>query len=139
MSFSMNTKNVVSKNEIKKEHLCALCQGVLVNPWECKECKNRFHQTCLNNFAKETGQCPMQCAKPRFINITVQIAKELRNVKFVCNNSDLGCPKILNYEEVAGHADQCRYMPVKCQAYNKCKTKCIRMEIEKHQAVCPNL
>jgi len=81
----------------------------------------------------------MQCAKPRFINITVQIAKELRNVKFVCNNSDLGCPKILNYEEVPGHADQCKYLPVKCQAYNKCKTKCIRMEIEKHQAVCPNL
>jgi hypothetical protein len=55
MSFSMNSKNVVGKNQVKKDLLCALCQAILIEPWECKECLSRFHQVCLNKFAKETG------------------------------------------------------------------------------------
>ena len=51
----MNSKNVLGGgSKVKPELLCALCQSILVDPWECKECHNRFHQVCLNKFAKET-------------------------------------------------------------------------------------
>lgn len=43
MSFSMNSRNVVGKDQVKPELLCALCQAILIDPWECKECRNRYH------------------------------------------------------------------------------------------------
>ena len=105
VSFAMNSQNVVGshKNAIKKEFLCALCQAILVEPWECKECSNRFHQNCLNRFAKETGQCPFMCAKPRFISIKNELERQLQDMQFVCKNSELGCQKILSYTEVQTH------------------------------------
>ena len=80
MSFSMNSKNVVGRDQVKPELLCALCQAILIDPWECKECKNRFHQICLNKFAKETGQCPMMCSKPRFISVKKEVEKQLQGM-----------------------------------------------------------
>ena len=55
MSFSMNSKNVIGQNQVNKDLLCSLCQAILVEPWQCNECNQRFHQVCLNKFAKETG------------------------------------------------------------------------------------
>lgn len=103
MSFSMNPKNVLSKNQIKKDLICALCQAILVDAMKCKECKNRFHKTCLNKFCRETGQCPMQCKKPKFISCQREVEKQIKNLKFACNNSDLGCDKVLSYEDAQIH------------------------------------
>jgi hypothetical protein len=100
MSFSMNSRNVIAQKSIKKEFLCALCQAILVDPMKCKECKNHFHTACLNKFCRETGACPMQCKKPRFIGLGKDLMKELQALKFACVNSDLGCDKVLSYTEV---------------------------------------
>ena len=42
MSFSMNSRNVHGQ-QARPDLICALCQGILIEPWECKECHNRFH------------------------------------------------------------------------------------------------
>lgn len=84
MSFSMNTQNVLSQKKIKEEFLCALCQAILVDALRCKSCLKHFHRTCLKKFCKETGQCPMMCAKPRFISIQKEIDKQLKGIKFSC-------------------------------------------------------
>jgi predicted Zn-ribbon and HTH transcriptional regulator len=94
----MNSKNVISQKQIKKEFLCALCQAILVDPMKCKECGNHFHQACLNKFCRETGECPMLCKRPKFISIKKEIDKLLQNLKFSCANADLGCEKVLDYE-----------------------------------------
>lgn len=60
-------------------------------------------------------------------------------MKFVCNNHGLGCSAVLSYLEVQDHDQYCPYTPVKCEAFNVCKTKCIRKEINKHEAACPNI
>ena len=49
----------------------------------------------------------------------------------------MGCTAILTYREVQDHDQKCEYQPVKCQAFSRCQTKCIRKEIERHEAVCP--
>ena len=103
MSFSMNARNVVGANQVPPSLLCALCQAILFDPWECKECRNRYHQICLNKFAKETGQCPMLCAHPKFVNVKKEVEAKLRSMQFVCNHKSLGCAKILSYEEVREH------------------------------------
>jgi hypothetical protein len=41
------------------------------------------------------------------------------------------------YAQVAAHDEECQFVPVKCEAYKHCKTKCVRKEIERHEAVCP--
>ena len=105
---------------------------------KCKECNNRFHKACLNKFCRETGQCPMLCKKPKFISIQKEIEKKLKNLTFACNNSYLGCDKLLTYEEAQIHVNTCKYSLVKCEAYKSCKTKCIRKDIDMHQAICPN-
>ncbi len=81
----------------------------------------------------------MMCQRPRFISVKKEVEKQLQDMKFVCNNQQLGCNKILSYAEVQTHDLECKYAPVKCDAYTKCKTKCTRKDIDKHQAVCPNI
>lgn len=81
----------------------------------------------------------MQCKKPKFISIKKEVDKQLRDVKFVCNNHALGCQAVLSYLEVQDHDSYCPYTPVKCEAFSHCKTKCIRKEINKHEAACPNI
>ena len=100
MSFALNNKNVIGREQVPRELLCALCSAILVEPWECKECKERFHQVCLNKFAKETGQCPMQCKKPRFVSIKKQVEQKLQQMEFQCKNKNLGCTMTLSYAEV---------------------------------------
>ena len=99
----MNSKNVIGKNQVRADLLCALCQAILIEPWGCKECKSRFHQVCLNKFAKETGSCPMMCKKPKFISIKKDVEKQLRDIKFACNNASLGCTAVLTYIDVQDH------------------------------------
>ena len=139
MSFSMNSKNVIGQDQVTKDLLCALCQAILIDPWECRECKCRFHQVCLNKFAKETGQCPMQCKKPRFINIKKDVEKQLSQMEFICKNKQFGCNQVLSYQEVQDHDQFCDYQPIKCAAFATCKTKCLRKDIDMHQAACPNI
>ena len=103
MSFALNSQNVIGvrgQAGVPRELLCALCSAILVDPWECKECKERFHQVCLNKFAKETGQCPMQCKKPRFVSIKKQVEQQLLAMEFQCKNKNLGCQATLSYAEV---------------------------------------
>ena len=100
MSFALNRTNVIGMEEVPAELTCALCSAILVEPWECKECKQRFHQVCLNKFAKETGQCPMMCKKPRFVSIKKEVEKRLQAMEFRCKNASLGCPITLSYAEV---------------------------------------
>ena len=81
----------------------------------------------------------MLCNKPRFINVKKEVEKQLKDMQFVCNNQNFGCQQILSYEEVQDHDSMCKFTPTKCEAFVKCKQKCIRRDIEKHQAVCPNV
>ena len=47
-------------------------------------------------------------------------------------NQDLGCDKVLSYDEVLVHDLECEYAVVKCAAYDFCKTKCIRKDLDMH-------
>lgn len=81
----------------------------------------------------------MMCAKPRFISVKKEVEKQLQDMQFICNNQSLGCQQILSYQQVQSHDVECGFAPTKCEAFSKCKTKCIRKDIDKHQAVCPNV
>lgn len=41
----------------------------------------------------------------------------------------MGCNKILNYADIPKHDKECEFQPVKCLAFDKCGTKCIRRDI----------
>ena len=79
----------------------------------------------------------MQCVKPKFLSVKKEVEKKLQKMQFKCRNHTMGCTQVLQYQEVASHDCQCEFTPVKCSAYRHCKTKCIRKEIERHEAVCP--
>ncbi len=79
----------------------------------------------------------MLCKRPKFISIKKEIDKLLQNLKFTCANTDLGCEKILNYEQVQNHDSICKFALVRCEAFDKCKTKTIRKDIEMHKSICP--
>lgn len=81
----------------------------------------------------------MMCKKPRFVSIKKEVDKQLNLMEFMCTNKHFGCSEILSYSEVQQHDAYCEYHPVKCQAYAHCKTKCLRREIDMHEAACPNI
>lgn len=87
---------------------------------------------CLNKFARETGQCPFQCKKPRFIDISKEVNKKLNSMEFFCKNKGLGCTQKLSYSDVQAHDLVCDYQPVKCESFAKCKTKTLRKDIDLH-------
>ena len=60
-------------------------------------------------------------------------------MRFACKNKALGCMQVLSYTEVQTHDDYCQFLPVKCQAFDKCKVKTLRKDIDLHQAACPNI
>ena len=53
-------------------------------------------------------------------------------MEFQCKNKSLGCQATLSYAEVQTHDNFCDYQPVKCQAFDKCKTKTLRKDIDLH-------
>lgn len=130
----MNIKNVVTdgKTPVKKELQCALCHAILVQPMKCKDCKQHYDQACLNKFCRETGACPLQCKKPKFVFIAKEVEKALNDVKFTCVYKDLGCEQILTYQQAMNHDKECPFGLVKCDAYSLCKTRCLRKEIGMH-------
>ena len=137
-SVSMNSQNLISSQlKIKEELLCALCSGILFNPIRCKACKKHYHRACLKKFCKETRQCPMLCEKPRFVSIEKEIQKLTKDLKFSCVNQVLGCEKVLGYQDVLSHGQNCEYTAIKCEAYSDCKTKCIKKDINSHLLICP--
>lgn len=144
MSFSMNARHVLpvagqQPAGVRSDLLCALCQAILVEPLKCQDCKNHFHTACLNKFCRETGACPMQCRRPKFVPVKKELLRDLQGLKFQCTNSAHGCERVLSYQEVVlgQHDQQCRYAMVKCEAHSHCKTRCTRKEIEQHQSICP--
>ena len=74
----------------------------------------------------------MQCKKPRFVSIKKQVEQKLLAMEFQCKNKNLGCQATLSYAEVQTHDNFCDYQPVKCQAFDKCKTKTLRKDIDLH-------
>ena len=60
-------------------------------------------------------------------------------MEFQCKNKSLGCPVTLSYLEVQTHDTFCDYQPVKCQAFDKCRTKTLRKDVDLHQAACANI
>ena len=77
--------------------------------------KNRFHHKCLEKFHNETGMCPMQCKKPKFLSIKKEVEKKLQKMQFKCRHHLMGCTKVLTYKEVASHDNDCEFTPVKCE------------------------
>ncbi len=102
----MQTSNLLSKDQLKPEFLCALCSAILVDPVQCKSCKYRFHHKCLEKFYKETESCPMQCQKPKFLSVKKEVEKKLSKMQFKCKNHSQGCNKVLSYKEVAQHDEE---------------------------------
>ena len=86
MSFSMNARQVLpiagKPGGVRPELLCSLCQAILVDPLKCQDCKNNFHTACLNKFCRETGSCPMQCKRPKFVPVKKELLRELESLKF---------------------------------------------------------
>lgn len=134
---ALNQRNLLTKDQLKEEYLCGLCQAILAEPVECKSCKKRYHHKCLEKFYLETGTCPMECKKCKFINVKKEVEKKLAKMQFRCRNYQMGCSEILNYLDVQAHDERCQFQPVKCQAYSGCKTKSVRADIRSHEAVCP--
>lgn len=84
--LGLNQANLVTKDQLREEYLCGLCQAILVDPVECRSCKKRFHHKCLEKFFNETGMCPMQCPKVKFLSVKKEVEKKLQKMKFKCRN-----------------------------------------------------
>ena len=127
--------------------ICTICQGILVNPKECKLCQRSFCTPCLDKWRVNSSICPNQCKNPHFTNSHLVIRNSLDKLKFRCYNKS--CEVVLSYaDKISGkHEDICAVANdstlVKLNEDNRfvitcsfCNQKMALREVSAHEKEC---
>ena len=112
---------------------CAICEEVLRDPVQC--CRNGHHfcRNCITENRRYSPKCPTckdrveTLARPqRFLVNT------LSSLKISCENSERGCPKIVELGSLDTHVATCGFSPMPC-SNDQCEEIISRRDKEIHE------
>ena len=114
---------------VKEEVTCSICLDIKIGPLMCQKCQNSYCAKCIENWRKNSYQCPFKCEYPSYQS--ARIVKNLickLNVK--CKN---GCNKIIPYEKLQSHYEsECEKLNFK-ERYDKLLIKFNELSLEKKE------
>lgn len=100
--------------------VCPIDSMIPFHPLMCSKCQTIFCEDCLEKWNERSKACPLRC-KP-FVAIPVDsliIHQQLESIKFKCENFEVGCKKMLKYEEKEEHEKICPYKKKNCNFCNE--------------------
>ena len=127
--------------------LCSICQGILINPQECRSCQRSYCFSCINEWRTRSTHCPNLCKKPLYVQAHLIIRNLLDKLIFRCRND--ACHEKLSYTAKIKreHEINCiiddstsilnlnrGQIEISCTF---CDTKFPLKEIKDHEAACP--
>ena len=126
--------------------ICSICQGIIVNPQECRACQRSFCLDCINQWRTRSDHCPNLCKKPLYVQSHLVVRNLLDKLVFRCRNS--ACKENLSYASKIkrDHESNCevehsdsllrlngRVVEINCTF---CDVKFPPKEIKEHEAKC---
>ena len=126
----IDKKDIINQDfftNISDSSFCFICNGILLEPYQCDKCKNNFCKACIEDFYMKNKKCYFNCLD---INLTENkvIKNQLSNLKFKCKN---GCNnKEIPYLELRNHYEElCPFSNYKNE-YNKLLNELEQLKLE---------
>ena len=118
---------------------CIICTEVLRDPVQCRSNEHHFCRNCITEHLKHSQNCPT-CKDPLTDRTLVRPqrfpANTLSNLKISCENSERGCPAIVELGSLITHVASCEFNPVPC-SNDQCDEIISRRDKEIHESkVC---
>nr|XP_022326008.1 E3 ubiquitin-protein ligase NRDP1-like isoform X2 [Crassostrea virginica]XP_022326009.1 E3 ubiquitin-protein ligase NRDP1-like isoform X2 [Crassostrea virginica] len=107
------------RQEVNKEFICPICQGVLENPQQVSECEHAFCKACIDEWLKRQPTCPVDRKRisPKDLKPVPRILTNLlSNLEIACDNANYGCTTVVKLEKLPEHLRECYHSqtPVQC-------------------------
>ena len=123
------------------EHFhCSICYNVLKEPVMCRNNEHIFCRDCISEHLNvNSHRCP-ECNEELTVETLSPAPRLVKNylsqLKIKCDYSDRGCPEHIRLVELASHAANCYFAPVKC-SNEECGMLINKRELVHHEAtVC---
>ena len=113
--------------QINDSSICFICNGIILEPYQCDKCKNNFCKACIEDFYIKNKKCYFNCSDINLIENKI-LKNQLSNLKFKCKN---GCiNKEIPYLDLRNHYEEkCPFSNYKNE-YNKLLNEIEKLKIE---------
>ena len=96
---------------------CVICTKVLRDPVQCRRNEHHFCRNCIIEHLKHSQNCPT-CKDHLTIKTLVKpqrfLANNLSKLKISCQNSERGCPAVVELGSLNTHVASCEFNPIPC-------------------------
>ncbi|XP_048346175.1 E3 ubiquitin-protein ligase PDZRN3 isoform X2 [Sphaerodactylus townsendi] len=102
--------------EVDPDFKCNLCHKVLEDPLTTP-CGHVFCAGCVLPWVVQQGSCPVQCRRisTKELNHVLPLKSLILKLDIKCANQARGCPKVVQLQHLAAHAEMCDYSPARCR------------------------
>ena len=122
-----------SDESILENIICPICQNLIWNIVECKDCGAFFCKFCLDLSLKSKNSCPMCRTFPFKMSQSKGLKKFFRNIKIKCSNKK--CKQKIEYSDYINHLEKCPFKLYQCNNEG-CNQKDILTDIKIHSGEC---
>jgi hypothetical protein len=132
--YQLATRRIEENPKLKLEYLlCMLCKNTLWVPEKCRGCNTHFCKFCIEFHRLKTKNCPM-CGFEYIRTIADHFLNEdLNSLKVKCIYNFNGCNKIMDYQSVRSHEEECVYKEKLCE---ECNSKILKKNYHTHIVLC---
>ena len=114
---------------------CVICREVLKDPVQCRRNEHHFCRNCITKHLRHSRNCPT-CKDPLTVGTLARpqrfLANTLSSLKISCENSERGCPKIVELGSLDTHVATCGFSPMPC-SNDQCDEIISRRDKEIHE------
>mmetsp|Transcript_36773 Transcript_36773/g.36399 ORF Transcript_36773/g.36399 Transcript_36773/m.36399 type:complete len:204 (+) Transcript_36773:275-886(+) len=90
---------------------------------------------CLEEWGLNHNRCPNGCFKFNYTRPAKVLGVQLNKLRIKCENKDNGCHKVLRYDEIQRHQQECEFSLVHCKNEG-CQVSVLRPAIGEHENYC---
>ena len=135
-NFQLEPELVLTDKQMPIDIKCPICHLVLISPVSCRSCLNHFCSGCirqwvLTNPIRNPQICPLCKELYREQRCYPVLQSYLSSLKIKCQNHELGCPEVINYDAYQKHCESCECRVVQCSSAG-CQVRVRSLELRHH-------
>jgi len=138
----MEKRHIIEKSRIQSKEVpdaifCKICKEILEDPVECSVCSSGFCKICINQWLLKHPTCPNNCVDSKIRKAHILVRNLLDQIQLTCAFAKNGCQKILAYEFIKKHEEECEFKVLPCKfEKNGCSEKFLKKNLAEHEKNC---